>query len=156
KFASAQEGPMVRRGSGGGTGVGAPPHAIPTPCQYVRRRLRRTQKSAAGSAGSAGRKKAPDRKKHVDSMLIPCYDVDERRTLTKRKETMNVKKLPLYRLIARAGKAASYCEKNGNKEWQQAWEELLEKCEELLPSGSGIDAANKNTQASASTSVMRT
>src|SRR5690606_39513066 len=36
KFASAQEGPMVRRGPGGGPGVGAPPHTVPTPCQHVR------------------------------------------------------------------------------------------------------------------------
>src|SRR5690606_36310962 len=109
KFASAQEGPMVRRGSGGEPGVGAPPHTIPTPCQHVR------------SSAPLDAKKAPDRKKHVDTMPVLCYDVDERRTLTKRKETMNVKKLPLYQIIARAGEAASYCAQNGNEEWKQAW-----------------------------------
>ena len=68
---------------------------------------------------------------------------------------MNVKQ-PLYRLIARAGEAARYCEKHGNTEWKQAWEELLEKFEELLPSGSGFDAGTKIEHASASKIVLRT
>jgi len=41
-------------------------------------------------------------------------------------------KLPLYRLIARAGVAANNCAKHGNTEWKQVWEDLLEQCEELF------------------------
>src|SRR5690606_25119337 len=148
KFASAQEGPMVRRGSGGGAGVGTPPHTMP--CQHhastCARPLRRTQKSSGSQ------------KKHVDTMPVLCYYVDEKMNLDKKKgdkETMNVKQ-PLYRLIARAGDAARYCEKHGNTEWQQAWEELLEKLEELLPYGSGFDAGTKIEHASASKIVLRT
>ena len=65
-------------------------------------------------------------------------------------------KLPLYRLIARAGVAADNCAKHGNTEWQQVWDELLEKCEELLPSGSGFDAGTTIEYASASKIVLRT
>jgi len=68
---------------------------------------------------------------------------------------MNVK-LPLYQLIARAGDAADNCAKNGNEEWRQAWQELLEKCEELLPSGSGFDAGTAIEHASAKKIVLRT
>src|SRR5690606_30016704 len=57
KFASAQEGPMVRRGPGGGAGVGTPPHTMPTPWQHVRRRPRRRFL-----------------KKGVDTMPTLCYD----------------------------------------------------------------------------------
>jgi len=67
---------MVRRGPGGGAGVGTPPHTIP--CQHH---------VSMCSAAPLDAKKLRIAKKHVDSMLIPCYDVDERRTLTKRKET---------------------------------------------------------------------
>lgn len=91
-------------------------------------------------------------------MLIPCYDVDEKMNFDKKKgdkETMNVKQ-PLYRLIARAGDAARYCEEHGNTEWKQAWEELLAKFEELLPSGSGFDAGTKIEHAGASKIVLRT
>src|SRR5690606_10208765 len=77
KFASAQEGPMARRGPGGGAGVGTPPHTMPTPCQHVRRR-------------AAGRKKAPaSSKKPIDTMLVPCYDVDNRRSLTTKGRNQN-------------------------------------------------------------------
>ena len=65
-------------------------------------------------------------------------------------------KLPLYRLIARAGVAADNCAKHGNTEWQQVWEELLEKCEELLPSGSGFDAGTTIEYASSSKIVLQT
>jgi len=88
-------------------------------------------------------------------MPIPCYDVDERRTLTKRKEKTEMK-LPLYQLIARAGDAANRCVVHGNTEWQRVWEELLEQCEELLPSGSGFDAGTKIEYAGADKIVLRT
>ena len=65
-------------------------------------------------------------------------------------------KLPLYRLIARAGAAANNCAKHGNTEWQQVWEELLEQCEELLPSGSGFDAGTKIEHASSSKIILQT
>src|SRR5690606_5180920 len=62
KFASAQEGPMARRGPGGGAGVGTPPHTMPTPCQHVRRWTRRRFL-----------------KKGVDTMTTLCYDEVTRR-----------------------------------------------------------------------------
>jgi len=68
---------------------------------------------------------------------------------------MNVK-LPLYRLIARAGDALRHATNNGNEEWQQAWQELLEKCEELLPSGSGFDAGTEIEYAGSDKIVLRT
>jgi len=68
---------------------------------------------------------------------------------------MNVK-LPLYQLIALAGNALRRATNNGNEEWQQAWQELLEQCEELLPSGSGFDAGTKIEHASDSKIVLRT
>jgi len=65
-------------------------------------------------------------------------------------------KLPLYQLIARAGDAANNCAAQGNREWQQVWEELLAKCEELLPSGSGFDSGTKIEYASSSKIVLQT
>lgn len=65
-------------------------------------------------------------------------------------------KLPLYRLIAQAGEAAHICARNGNGEWQQAWQELLTQCEELLPSGSGFDAGTSVVEASSSKIVLQT
>lgn len=65
-------------------------------------------------------------------------------------------KLPLYRLIARAGVAADNCAKHGNTEWQQVWEDLLEQCEKLLPSGSGFDAGTTIEHASSNKIVLQT
>jgi len=66
------------------------------------------------------------------------------------------RKLPLYQLIARAGDALRYATNSGNEEWRQVWEELLEQCEELLPSGSGFDAGTSIVEASSSKIVLRT
>ena len=66
------------------------------------------------------------------------------------------RRMPLYQLIARAGNAANYCARNGNGEWQQAWQELLEQCEELLPSGSGFDAGTSIVEASSERIVLKT
>ena len=66
------------------------------------------------------------------------------------------RKLPLYQLIARAGDVLRHATNKGNEEWQQAWRELLEQCEELLPSGSGFDSGTRIEHASSSKIVLRT
>src|SRR5690606_8745066 len=69
--------PWPGGGPGGGAGVGYAPHTMSTPCQHVRRR-------------AAGRKKAPASfKKPIDTMLVPCYDVDNRRSLTTKGRNQN-------------------------------------------------------------------
>jgi len=65
-------------------------------------------------------------------------------------------KLPLYQLIALVGNALRRATNNGNEEWQQAWQELLEKCEELLPSGSGFDEGTTIEYAGSDKIVLRT
>ena len=65
-------------------------------------------------------------------------------------------KLPLYQLIARAGEAVRNCAKNGNEVWLHVWEDLLEQCEEFLPSGSGFDAGTKIEYAGKSKIILQT
>lgn len=66
------------------------------------------------------------------------------------------RRMPLYQLIALAGDAANNCAAQGNSEWQQVWEKLLEQCEELLPSGSGFDAGTAIEHANSKKIILRT
>src|SRR5690606_17612390 len=106
KFASAQEGPMARRGSRRRGRGGYAPHTMPTPWQHVRRR-------------AAGRTKlllAPT--KPIDNVLALCYyDIDNTH-----KEAIFMKKHPFTpeeleeaaaELDEEAAECVAYCTRCG-------------------------------------------
>lgn len=46
---------------------------------------------------------------------------------------------PLYRIMAKCLGALEHCRVNGNSEWHDVWQELLNRAVEHLPQGGGFD-----------------
>jgi hypothetical protein len=54
-----------------------------------------------------------------------------------------MKKQTLISFISQAITAYKNCEKSGNTEWKQKWENNIARCEMFLPSGAGIDSGTQ-------------
>ena len=67
-----------------------------------------------------------------------------------------MKNQKIYKALATAIQAKKNCEKNGNDEWYERWDDRIEAIMETAPSGSGFDNGTHLVEEDACASTLGT